>query len=224
MAEARKIRIVAGTVTMEAELNASETATLIWNALPIEAAGQTWGDEIYFGIPVRAREEKDAQAVVEMGAIAFWPPGNAFCIFFGPTPASRSKNEIRPVQPGERRGQGARRRHQVQAGALGRHDSPGARGRRGLIGCRRGGAGRRWPLTVAAAPADTPNRRMRGGPRDARRHLGTRPICNTDSELRLRPVHARTARARMRKGVADPATVRSARRTPATTAGTTVHH
>ena len=99
MAEVRKIRIVAGTVTMEAELNASETATLIWNALPIEAAGQTWGDEIYFGIPVRAREEKDAQAVVEMGAIAFWPPGNAFCIFFGPTPASRSKNEIRPYSP-----------------------------------------------------------------------------------------------------------------------------
>ena len=99
MAEARRIRIVAGTVTMEAELNASATATLIWNALPIEAAGQTWGDEIYFGIPVRAREEKDAQAVVEMGAIAFWPPGNAFCIFFGPTPASRSKTEIRPYSP-----------------------------------------------------------------------------------------------------------------------------
>ncbi len=97
--EVRKIRIRAGTLTMDAELNASATATLIWNALPIEAAGQTWGDEIYFGIPVRAQEEKDAQAVVEMGALAYWPPGNAFCIFFGPTPSSRNKNEIRPYSP-----------------------------------------------------------------------------------------------------------------------------
>ncbi len=97
--EVRKIRIRAGTLTMDAELNASATATLIWNALPIEAAGQTWGDEIYFGIPVRAQGEKDAQAVVEMGALAYWPPGNAFCIFFGPTPSSRNKNEIRPYSP-----------------------------------------------------------------------------------------------------------------------------
>jgi uncharacterized protein len=99
MADIRKIRIRAGTLTMEAELNASATATLIWNALPIEAAGQTWGDEIYFAIPVRAQEDKDAQAVVELGALAYWPPGNAFCIFFGPTPSSRNKNEIRPYSP-----------------------------------------------------------------------------------------------------------------------------
>jgi uncharacterized protein len=99
MAQALKIRIRAGTVTMDAELNASATATLIWNALPIEASGQTWGDEIYFGIPVRADQEPNAQAVVELGAIAYWPPGNAFCIFFGPTPSSRNKNEIRPYSP-----------------------------------------------------------------------------------------------------------------------------
>ena len=91
MSNVRKIRIVAGTLTMEAELNASRTATLIWNALPIEAPGEAWGDEIYFGIPVRAPEEKDAQALVENGAIAYWPPGNAFCIFFGPTPNSRNE-------------------------------------------------------------------------------------------------------------------------------------
>jgi len=97
--EVRKIRIRAGTLTVDAELNASATATLIWHALPIEAAGQTWGDEIYFGIPVRTQEEKDAQAVVEMGALAYWPPGNAFCIFFGPTPSSRNRNEIRPYSP-----------------------------------------------------------------------------------------------------------------------------
>ena len=99
MAATRKMRIRAGTLMMEAELNASPTATLIWEALPIEEAGQTWGDEIYFGIPVRAQEEKDAQELVEHGTVAYWPPGNAFCIFFGPTPSSRNKNEIRPYSP-----------------------------------------------------------------------------------------------------------------------------
>jgi uncharacterized protein len=99
MAQTRRIRIAAGAVRMDAELNASPTATLIWNALPIEAPGQTWGDEIYFGIPVRADQEPNAQAVVELGAIAYWPPGTAFCIFFGPTPASRNRNEIRPYSP-----------------------------------------------------------------------------------------------------------------------------
>jgi uncharacterized protein len=96
---ARTIRIRAGSLSIEAELNASPTATLIWEALPIEAAGQTWGDEIYFGIPIRAEEEKCARAVVEVGTIAFWPPGSAFCIFFGQTPASRGKNEVRAASP-----------------------------------------------------------------------------------------------------------------------------
>lgn len=92
-----KIKITAGSVSMEAELNDSSTAHMIWNALPIEKHGNTWGDEIYFSIPVRAQEE-NAKAVVEKGDIAYWPPGSAFCIFFGPTPASRG-NEIRPASP-----------------------------------------------------------------------------------------------------------------------------
>jgi hypothetical protein len=92
-----KIKITAGSVSMEAELNDSSTAHMIWNALPIEKHGSTWGDEIYFSIPVRAQEE-NSQAVVEEGDIAYWPPGTAFCIFFGPTPASRG-NEIRPASP-----------------------------------------------------------------------------------------------------------------------------
>ena len=85
----RKIKITAGNVTATGFLNDSETADAIWNALPISASANTWGDEIYFGIPVQAGEEKDASDVVEMGALAYWPPGNAFCIFFGRTPASR---------------------------------------------------------------------------------------------------------------------------------------
>ena len=91
----KKIKITAGDVSMEAELNESKTAELIWEALPIKEDGNTWGDEIYFSIPVKAKSENPKE-VVELGDIAYWPPGTAFCIFFGPTPASRG-NEIRPA-------------------------------------------------------------------------------------------------------------------------------
>ena len=86
----RKIKITAGDVTAIGELNDNPTADAIWDALPISARGNTWGDEIYFGIPVHVGEAKDANDVVEMGALAYWPPGKAFCIFFGPTPVSTS--------------------------------------------------------------------------------------------------------------------------------------
>jgi hypothetical protein len=84
----RKIRITAGTVSAEAVLNDSPTATQIWDALPIEGRGNTWGDEIYFSIPVDAKPEKDARDIVAVGELGYWPPGGAFCIFFGRTPAS----------------------------------------------------------------------------------------------------------------------------------------
>ena len=93
----KRIQISAAPVVMEAELNESQTAQQIWEALPIEARGNTWGDEIYFSIPVDA-ETDSAQAVVEMGELAYWPPGTAFCIFFGPTPMSQGA-EIRPARP-----------------------------------------------------------------------------------------------------------------------------
>lgn len=92
----RKIKIAAGSVTVQAVLNDSACAAKIWEALPIEARGETWGDEIYFGIPVQAPLERDAKEVVEVGDLGFWPPGHAFCIFFGPTPASRG-GEVRPA-------------------------------------------------------------------------------------------------------------------------------
>jgi len=88
MATERKIRIIAGPVQAEATLNESPTATSIWNALPIEARGNTWGDEIYFSIPVNAKQEKDARDLVAVGELGYWAPGTAFCIFFGRTPAS----------------------------------------------------------------------------------------------------------------------------------------
>jgi hypothetical protein len=93
----RRILIHAGQVQVAAELNDSRTADAIWNALPLSAVGNTWGDEIYFAIPVRLKEE-DAQAVVALGDLGYWPPGQAFCMFFGLTPVSRGK-EIRPASP-----------------------------------------------------------------------------------------------------------------------------
>ena len=92
---ARRIRIEARPIEMEAVLNDSKTADALWDALPLEAHGSTWGDEIYFSIGVRAAEE-DPQETVELGDIGYWPPGSAFCIFFGPTPMSRGE-EIRPA-------------------------------------------------------------------------------------------------------------------------------
>jgi uncharacterized protein len=93
----RAIRITAGAVSVEARLNDSKTAGAIWDALPIEAKGQTWGDEIYFDIGLTAPPEQ-ARDVVDVGDLAYWPPGQAFCIFFGRTPASRG-DECRAASP-----------------------------------------------------------------------------------------------------------------------------
>ena len=92
---AKRIRIKAGRIEMSAELNESKTASLIWDALPIKARVNTWGDEIYFSIPVKA-ELDDPREVVEKGDLGYWPPESAFCIFFGPTPISKGE-EIRPA-------------------------------------------------------------------------------------------------------------------------------
>ena len=91
-----KIRITSGTISLTGTLNNSPTAQLIADALPITGRVQTWGDEIYLPIPVSASNDETAAEVVEKGAIAYWPPGNALCLFWGPTPAS-SGNEIRPA-------------------------------------------------------------------------------------------------------------------------------
>lgn len=97
MAAGRAIVIAAGNVSAEAQLNESKTATAIWDALPIDATGETWGDEVYFdiGLTVGLESPRD---VVAVGDLGYWPPGRAFCIFFGPTPLSRGV-EIRPASP-----------------------------------------------------------------------------------------------------------------------------
>lgn len=83
-----RITIGAGPVTAEAELNDTPTARRIWEELPVAGRANTWGDEIYFQIPVEMDEAPDARAEVDVGELGYWPTGEAFCIFFGRTPAS----------------------------------------------------------------------------------------------------------------------------------------
>ena len=83
-----RIRITVGDVALEAELNDTATAAKIGEALPIRSSFNTWGDEIYFSIPVDAELDDSAQEGVEVGDLGYWPPGSAFCIFFGLTPVS----------------------------------------------------------------------------------------------------------------------------------------
>lgn len=91
----KKIRIKTEKVEMEAELNEINTAKLIWEKLPMESKVNTWGEEIYFKIPLKLPAE-NAVTVVKEGDIAYWPEGNCFCIFFGKTPISTDR-EIRPA-------------------------------------------------------------------------------------------------------------------------------
>jgi hypothetical protein len=88
------IIITAGQTTIRAELNDTATARAIAGVLPIKASANRWGAEIYFSIDVQVPAEAGARDVVEAGELAYWPPRQAFCIFFGRTPASRG-NEIR---------------------------------------------------------------------------------------------------------------------------------
>lgn len=94
----KKIQITTEGTTKEVLLNANETAEAIWEALPLNGTVNRWGDEIYFNIPVQIPLATDARAEIEIGEVAFWPPGQAFCIFWGPTPAS-SGSEPRAASP-----------------------------------------------------------------------------------------------------------------------------
>ena len=92
----RQIQISTGNLTLTATLNDLETANQLWESLPITGRVQIWGDEIYFSIPVNVEEELDSQETVLAGSVAYWPPGSALCLFWGPTPVS-APGEIRPA-------------------------------------------------------------------------------------------------------------------------------
>lgn len=91
----KKIKIIAGKIEMEAELNETKTAKKLWQILPIREIGNRWGEEIYFSIP-KINGDENLQEIVKIGDIAYWPEGPAFCLFFGKTPIS-SENEIKPA-------------------------------------------------------------------------------------------------------------------------------
>ncbi len=99
----RQITITSGGVRVTAELNGSPCAAAIYDSLPIRATANTWGDEVYFDIPVGCELQSDAREDVAVGEMAYWPPGQAFCIFFGPTPASgadsapRAASKVNPI-------------------------------------------------------------------------------------------------------------------------------
>jgi len=92
----RHIQISTGNLTLTATLNDLETANQLWESLPITGRVQIWGDEIYFSIPLNVEEELGSQETVQAGTVAYWPPGSALCLFWGPTPIS-APGEIRPA-------------------------------------------------------------------------------------------------------------------------------
>ena len=92
-----QIKIEFENISIDAVLNDSETENKIKKILPISNSVNTWGDEIYFSIGVND-DENDSKEVVELGDLGYWPPGNAFCLFFGLTPASEG-DKIMPASP-----------------------------------------------------------------------------------------------------------------------------
>ena len=86
-----KIQIATDEISMTAELEQNETGRSIFEALPIEGSVNRWGEEIYFSIPLELPEASDSRQEMAVGELGYWPPGTAFCIFFGPTPASHDQ-------------------------------------------------------------------------------------------------------------------------------------
>jgi hypothetical protein len=90
----RRLEISIGRIRLQIVVNASPTADAVWKAAPFEALTNTWGNEVYFRTPVQAELETSGKCIIELGEVAYWPPGQAIAIGFGPTPISHGQ-EIR---------------------------------------------------------------------------------------------------------------------------------
>ncbi len=85
----RTIQIAVGDLVLTGSLNKTESAKALFQCLPIEGLVSRWGQEIYFNASVPVNRKDPAYEVVEVGTVAYWPPGNALCLFWGPTPVSK---------------------------------------------------------------------------------------------------------------------------------------
>ena len=94
----KQLTIQSGSLKMLARINESPTAKAIWEILPVSGPASVWGDEIYFSIPVQHSEANNAVAEVEVGTLAYWPSGSAFCIFGVPHLSAHQANPRRIAQ------------------------------------------------------------------------------------------------------------------------------
>jgi len=93
-----RIRFDFGTLILDADLLDTPTAKAVVAALPLTSSALTWGEEVYFDVPIDVKREPEARAVITPGEIAYWPQGPAIAIGFGRTPISKG-DETRLASP-----------------------------------------------------------------------------------------------------------------------------